>query len=75
MLAHFEQEGFAPFRAPWAALDALRGRRARVLQGDSWVAGLALGVDDEGALLVDVGGQVRKYNSGEVSLRLEGDTA
>jgi biotin-(acetyl-CoA carboxylase) ligase len=34
-----------------------------------------LGVDDEGALLVDVGGQVRKYNSGEVSLRLEGDTA
>ena len=75
MLAHFEQEGFAPFRAPWAALDALRGRRARVLQGDSWVAGLALGVDDEGALLVDVGGQVRKFNSGEVSLRLEGDTA
>ncbi len=75
MLAQFEHAGFAPFRAPWAALDALRGRRSRVLQGDSSVAGLACGVDDDGALLVDVGGQVRRFNSGEVSLRLEGDTA
>ena len=34
MLGQFEQEGFAPFRDAWMALDALRGRPAQVLAAD-----------------------------------------
>jgi BirA family transcriptional regulator, biotin operon repressor / biotin---[acetyl-CoA-carboxylase] ligase len=75
MLVQFEHEGFAPFLAPWAELDALRGRASRVFSGESSVSGRARGVDGEGALLLEVDGQMRKFNSGEVSLRLEGETA
>jgi BirA family transcriptional regulator, biotin operon repressor / biotin---[acetyl-CoA-carboxylase] ligase len=73
MLVQFERDGVAPFLAPWAGLDALRDRASRVLLGERWVVGRARGVDDEGALLLEVDGQVRKFNSGEVSLRLEGE--
>jgi BirA family biotin operon repressor/biotin-[acetyl-CoA-carboxylase] ligase len=75
MLVQFEQEGLAPFLAPWARLDALKGRASRVWLGEMSIAGRARGVDRQGALLLEVDGQMRKFNSGEVSLRLEGEAA
>ncbi len=75
MLLRYERYGVAPFLAPWAGLDALRDRASRVLLGERWVVGCARGVDGEGALLLEVDGQMRKFNSGEVSLRLEGEAA
>ncbi len=71
MLMRFERGGFAPFRESWSALDALQGRQVRVLLGGERIAGRALGVDDQGALCVLVGGRTQKFVSGEVSLRLE----
>lgn len=74
MLARFEAEGFAPFRPEWLALDALGGRAARVLGGQGGIAGIARGVDVDGALLLEDGGRMHRFVSGEVSLRLsEGD--
>jgi len=73
MLDVFERDGFAPFRGEWSALDALGGRPARVLAGDSVIEGSARGVDVDGALLLDSGGRLQRFVSGEVSLRLEGD--
>ena len=70
MLAQFEREGFAPFRDAWTALDALSGRPARVLLGSTAVSGTACGVDLEGALLLDTGGRVQRFVSGEASLRV-----
>ena len=70
MLAQFEREGFAPFHPPWMALDALGGRAAQVTLGDSAVSGIACGVDSEGALLMNCDGRLRKFVSGEASLRL-----
>jgi BirA family transcriptional regulator, biotin operon repressor / biotin---[acetyl-CoA-carboxylase] ligase len=70
MLEQFEREGFAPFRDSWLGLDALRGRTAQVLAGDRAVAGTARGVDAEGALLLESAGLMRRFVSGEVSLRL-----
>jgi BirA family biotin operon repressor/biotin-[acetyl-CoA-carboxylase] ligase len=69
MLGRFEREGFAAFRDDWTALDALRDRPARVLLADSVISGTARGVDSEGALLLDTGGQVQRFVSGEASLR------
>jgi BirA family biotin operon repressor/biotin-[acetyl-CoA-carboxylase] ligase len=71
MLPEFERGGFAPFRAEWLALDALRDRSVQVVMGEDRIAGRALGVDDGGALCVSVGGRKRTFVSGEVSLRLE----
>jgi BirA family biotin operon repressor/biotin-[acetyl-CoA-carboxylase] ligase len=70
MLGGFEAEGFAPFRAEWLALDALGGRAARVLGADGGTAGIARGVDGDGALLLEGGGRLHRFVSGEVSLRL-----
>ena len=75
MLGQFEREGFAAFRDAWTALDALSGRPARVLLGDTVISGTSRGVDQEGALLLDTGDRVQRFVSGEASLRvIEGDT-
>jgi BirA family biotin operon repressor/biotin-[acetyl-CoA-carboxylase] ligase len=69
VLSEFEVAGFAPFADEWRAADALASRPARLLQGESRIDGLACGIDEDGALLLEVQGQRRRFVSGEVSLR------
>jgi BirA family biotin operon repressor/biotin-[acetyl-CoA-carboxylase] ligase len=74
MLGEFEREGFAAFRDEWTRLDALAGRPVRVLLADKGCCGRARGVDRDGALLLETEDGVRRFVSGEASLRLiEGD--
>jgi len=73
MLGQFEHDGFAAFRDTWTALDALSGRDVQVLMAETAISGTARGVDPEGALLLDTGGGVRRFVSGEASLRLPKD--
>jgi len=68
-LAGFERSGFAPFAGRWTALDALAGQRVVVSEGSSDVEGEACGVDAEGALQLLVDGELRRFLSGDVSLR------
>lgn len=65
----FEQRGFVPFRDEWRAADALAGRAARVAYGTEVIEGTARGIDDDGALLLDIDGRLRRFVSGEASLR------
>jgi BirA family biotin operon repressor/biotin-[acetyl-CoA-carboxylase] ligase len=65
----FARAGYAAFAARWAALDALAGAQVRVAQADGDVEGEACGTDAEGALLVRVAGELRRFHSGDVSLR------
>jgi BirA family biotin operon repressor/biotin-[acetyl-CoA-carboxylase] ligase len=65
----FGREGFADFAARWAKLDALAGARVSVVQGADTVEGEARGVDGDGALLLEVGGRLERFYSGDVSLR------
>jgi BirA family biotin operon repressor/biotin-[acetyl-CoA-carboxylase] ligase len=71
MLPAFEQEGFGPLQARWSERDAFAGCPVVVHSGPQQVAGIARGVDDSGALLLDVGDQVQTFHGGEVSLRLD----
>jgi BirA family biotin operon repressor/biotin-[acetyl-CoA-carboxylase] ligase len=68
-LAEFEREGFPPFAPRWSALDVLAGEPVRLIQGESVVDGVARGADAQGALLVEVGGRLERFHSGDVSLR------
>jgi BirA family transcriptional regulator, biotin operon repressor / biotin---[acetyl-CoA-carboxylase] ligase len=70
MLPLFERHGFAAFRDEWRSLDALRGRAARVLLAQDAVEGIARGVDEDGALLLEHSGKIDKFIAGEASLRL-----
>lgn len=68
-LLAFEAKGFAPFAAEWTQHDATLGKPVRVQQGTESVAGVGRGVDDDGALKLEVRGKLQRILSGDVSLR------
>jgi BirA family biotin operon repressor/biotin-[acetyl-CoA-carboxylase] ligase len=69
-LDQFSREGLAPCLPAWNDLDVSRGRTVAVDTGHGQVIGTAMGLDPEGALLVSVHGETRRYLAGEVSLGL-----
>lgn len=69
-LARFEREGFAAFRVAWQRRHALQGKRVRLLvRGEHAIVGVAAGVADDGALLLETDAGVQRVYAGEVSLR------
>jgi BirA family biotin operon repressor/biotin-[acetyl-CoA-carboxylase] ligase len=69
-LRRFDAEGFAPFAAEWMRLHAHQGRAVAILGADGRSRlGRALGVDAQGALLLETEAGVVAIHSGEVSLR------
>ncbi len=64
----YEAEGFAAFTADWSALDWLRGRRVVVEQQDERREGIAAGVAETGALIVEDGEVEHHVVSGTVRL-------
>jgi BirA family transcriptional regulator, biotin operon repressor / biotin---[acetyl-CoA-carboxylase] ligase len=72
-LPEFEARGFASFREQWREYDLFRGHVVRLrLPTGGVIMGHARDVDVDGALLLSVGGYLRRYHNGEVSLRLAG---
>jgi BirA family biotin operon repressor/biotin-[acetyl-CoA-carboxylase] ligase len=69
MLQTFGEKGFEPFAHEWRRLDTLADAPVRVISGTETTFGRARGVELDGTLLVDVDGQLRRFASGEVSLR------
>lgn len=71
-LARFERDGFTAFQADWHACHAHQGQPVSIQpsQGEV-ISGVALGVDMEGALLLQTHAGLRTFHSGEVSLRAE----
>lgn len=69
-LAAFASSGFAPFRTAWRAADALRDRAVRAQDAAGAREGVARGIDDGGALLLeDAAGRRHALVAGEVSVR------
>ncbi len=68
-LEEFGARGFAAFAPEWREADALVGRAVRVLHGEQAEEGVARGVDDDGALLLDSGSGPQRVLSGEVTVR------
>ncbi|MBI3045188.1 MAG: biotin--[acetyl-CoA-carboxylase] ligase [Betaproteobacteria bacterium] len=70
VLEAFAREGFAPLRAEWQRLHAHQGRRVTLLLPDgSRQSGLARGVAEDGAFLLETRAGAKRYHSGEISLR------
>lgn len=68
-ITRFSQHGFTPLMDAWTRWDVLQGRTTTVHTGNGHVRGIARGVDQHGALLLDTGSTVLKLHSGEASLR------
>lgn len=69
-MQQFSGTGFESFQTRWSALDISRDECVRIEQPGGAVEGVAQGVDRDGALLVRVRGERRRFFSGEVSLRV-----
>jgi BirA family biotin operon repressor/biotin-[acetyl-CoA-carboxylase] ligase len=69
MMAEYQRTGLHAFAAEWRQADALLAAPVHVLAGEQVHGGLARGIDEEGALLVEVPGRLLRFTSGEVSLR------
>lgn len=65
----FEKEGLQPFAQEWRDADALRGRQVDVHTLEGVARGLARGIDLHGALVVETPDGVRRFISGDVTVR------
>ena len=68
-LVAFEKDGLRPFVDEWRAADALRGRQVDVHTIEGVARGLARGIDLHGALVVETLQGVRRFISGDVTVR------
>ena len=68
-LLAFEKEGLKPFAEEWRAADALRGRQIDVHTLEGVARGLARGIDLHGALVVETPNGIRRFISGDVTVR------
>jgi len=68
-LLEFERHGLKPFIEEWRAADALRGRPVNVSAADGVARGLARGIDVHGALMVETPQGVKRFISGDVTVR------
>lgn len=69
VLEEFAETGFAGLRAEWSALDVFQGVPVTLLSVSQSVAGIARGVDDGGALLLETERGIETFHGGEVSVR------
>ena len=69
-LEEFDAHGLAPFLWRWQGLDALRGQRVQVQDGERLISGVCLGVSGEGAMRIESeDGSEVLVHGGEASLR------
>lgn len=66
----FEMQGLQPFLETWRELDVAAGKAIQLHLPTGVIDGHAQGIDDDGALLIQVGNDLRRYASGEISLRM-----
>jgi BirA family biotin operon repressor/biotin-[acetyl-CoA-carboxylase] ligase len=65
----FAVSGFAPMRQAFDRLHWFHDRSCTLLIGEQRIVGRVRGVTDSGELALEIDGQVKTYNAGEVSLR------
>jgi BirA family biotin operon repressor/biotin-[acetyl-CoA-carboxylase] ligase len=70
-LEGFPRHGLTPYLENWHGCDALRDHEVRVENAGEISRGVARGIDSHGALLVETPAGVRRFISGEVTVRID----
>jgi BirA family biotin operon repressor/biotin-[acetyl-CoA-carboxylase] ligase len=73
-LARHREQGFVASQREWESFHLRQGREVRLSTAAKTVVGRAVGIDEQGALLLDVDGVESRYSGGELSLRLSDDS-
>jgi BirA family biotin operon repressor/biotin-[acetyl-CoA-carboxylase] ligase len=69
LLVDYPSHGFAAYRTEWRSADFLRGRAVRLDEATGRMVGRAVGIDADGALLVETESGKRRVLAGDVSVR------
>lgn len=72
-LGWHQSSGFAAIQAEWEQNHLWQGRKVALVAGVSQVEGIVLGIDQQGALRLQVDGVEKVFSGGELSLRLRDD--
>lgn len=67
------EAGFAALQAEWQQYHLWQGREVSLVAGINSIHGTVLGIDQQGALRLEVDGVEKVFNGGELSLRLRDD--
>lgn len=70
MFREFSTRGFTAFIDQWRQYDGYAGKQATLYIRDRSYTGKVLGVTQNGLLQISVGGRVKQFANGELSLRL-----
>lgn len=70
-LREFAVQGFGAFTEDWRALDLVAGRPVHLQYQQQTIEGTAVGVDQDGALLLHTKAGTRRFVSGDLSLRIQ----
>ncbi|GAB57035.1 BirA family transcriptional regulator, biotin operon repressor [Glaciecola punicea ACAM 611] len=65
----FEAHGMAPFMARWKDCDLYYKKHITIVAGDKIITGTGNGIDNTGALLLDINGSIKAFHGGEISVR------
>ena len=68
-LQTFPRQGLQPYLDDWHEFDAFQNQLVTLSMPDGSVQGRNMGLDSDGALLIDIDGKQRRYVMGEISLR------
>jgi BirA family biotin operon repressor/biotin-[acetyl-CoA-carboxylase] ligase len=69
-VTEFTRAGLRPFLDEWQAHDLSYGQPVEVRLAEGAVCGTGAGIDDDGTFLLETPDGVRRFTSGEVSLRI-----
>ncbi|PKF49142.1 bifunctional biotin--[acetyl-CoA-carboxylase] ligase/biotin operon repressor BirA [Enterovibrio nigricans] len=70
-LLQYEDVGMAGFVAKWDKYDNFNGRAVKLLMGERVVKGVARGINEQGALMLETELGITPYLGGEISLRAD----
>jgi BirA family biotin operon repressor/biotin-[acetyl-CoA-carboxylase] ligase len=68
-LQQHQNEGLVTMLDEWHAHDVYLNKRVKILTGERVTKGICRGINNQGALLLEINGQVKPIYGGEVSLR------
>ncbi|MEH6466319.1 MAG: biotin--[acetyl-CoA-carboxylase] ligase, partial [Porticoccus sp.] len=69
LLSNYHEVGFTTYRDEWVSHDAYANEPVRLLLVSKAKEGVARGVDEAGALRLEVDGEMQIFSGGEISLR------
>ncbi|MDA7746972.1 bifunctional biotin--[acetyl-CoA-carboxylase] ligase/biotin operon repressor BirA [Psychromonas sp.] len=70
LLSSYEVKGLSPFLTRWFELDCFINQQVNLIIADNIQTGICRGINEQGALLLEIDQQIKPYIGGEISLRL-----